>query len=75
MSVFKRKTSKGTTESYHYRFYHAGKIYFGVCRKIQTKQEKEDGIIKNAQTKQEALEYEKAERKKVEAGTIAIKGD
>lgn len=31
MSVFKRKTSSGTTEEYHYRFMKKGRLYFGVC--------------------------------------------
>ena len=59
MSVFKRKTSKGFTDSFHYRFYHGGKIYTGICEKCLTK------------TK--ALEYEKAEREKIIAGTAAIR--
>lgn len=31
MSVFKRKTSSGTTAEYHYRFMKKGRLYFGVC--------------------------------------------
>lgn len=31
MSVFKRKTSSGETEEYHYRFMQGGKLYYGVC--------------------------------------------
>jgi len=31
MSVFKRKTSRGETSEYHYRFMSGGKNYFGVC--------------------------------------------
>ena len=45
MSVFKRKTSQGFTEEYHYRFMKNGKLYFGVC----------DGCYEE----QDALSYEK----------------
>lgn len=31
MSVFKRKTTSGETEEFHYRFMKSGKLYFGVC--------------------------------------------
>lgn len=31
MSVFKRKTTAGETEEYHYRFMKGGKKYIGVC--------------------------------------------
>ena len=31
MSVFRRKTTSGLTEEYHYKFMKAGKVYFGVC--------------------------------------------
>lgn len=31
MSVFKRKTSSGETQEYHYRFMKSGKLYLGVC--------------------------------------------
>ena len=31
MSVFRRKTTKGHTDEYHYRFMVGGKIYCGVC--------------------------------------------
>ncbi|UDQ98971.1 site-specific integrase [Lentisphaerota bacterium WC36G] len=31
MSVFKRKTSKGETKEYHYKFMKQGKTYSGVC--------------------------------------------
>ena len=32
MSVHKRKTSKGETETYHYRFMYKGKGFSGVCK-------------------------------------------
>lgn len=59
MSVSRRKTSKGFTGSFHYRFYHSGKTYSGVC----------EGCLK----KSEALDYEKAEREKIITGTAAIR--
>lgn len=59
MSVSRRKTSKGFTGLFHYRFYHSGKIYSGVC----------EGCLK----KPEALDYEKAEREKIITGTAAIR--
>lgn len=59
MSVFRRKTSKGVTGSFHYRFYHSGKTYSGVCEKCSKKTE--------------ALEYEKTEREKIITGTAAIR--
>lgn len=31
MSVFRRKTSSGLTETYHYKFMKSGKMFFGVC--------------------------------------------
>lgn len=31
MSVFKRKTSRGETSEYHYKFMQNGKNYYGVC--------------------------------------------
>ena len=31
MSVFRRKTTSGMTETYHYKFMKSGKMYFGVC--------------------------------------------
>lgn len=36
MSVFKRKTTSGTTDEYHYRFMKHGKLYFGVCEGCYT---------------------------------------
>lgn len=52
MSVFRRETSKGFTDSYHYRFYHKGETYSGVCT--------------DCSNKQEALNYEKRQREDVE---------
>lgn len=52
MSVRKRKSSKGFTESYHYRFFYKGKLYYGVCDKCTTKQK--------------ALDFEKEQRETVE---------
>jgi integrase len=37
MSVYKRKTSKGETESYHYKFMQQGKFYTGTCTDCPTK--------------------------------------
>lgn len=41
MSVFKRKTQKGETEFYHYRFKLAGKLYYGVCDGCELKRDAE----------------------------------
>ncbi|MFZ2657919.1 MAG: tyrosine-type recombinase/integrase [Victivallales bacterium] len=51
MSVFRRKTSAGLTEEYHYRFKSKGKIYVGVCE--------------NCHNKEMAEKYEKEFRNKV----------
>lgn len=51
MSVFRRETSKGFTDSYHYRFFHKGEIYSGVCV--------------NCSNKQQAVNYEKLQREDV----------
>ena len=51
MSVFKRKTSSGTTEEYHYRFMKQGRLYFGVCVGCRDKEsaiEYESSIKKTA---------------------------
>jgi integrase len=32
MSVFKRKTTKGETKEYHYKFICGGKTFYGVCK-------------------------------------------
>ena len=45
MSVFKRPTSSGLTQEYHYRFMQSGKLYHGVCE--------------NCFKQDEALEFEK----------------
>lgn len=45
MSVFQRKTSKGKTPEYHYRFKQGGILYYGVC----------EGCTKE----RDALDYEK----------------
>jgi len=50
MSVFKRKTSGGESEFYHYKFMSGGKLSFGVCK----------GCTK----RKAALEYEKKIRDK-----------
>lgn len=50
MSVFKRKTSGGESEFYHYKFMSSGKLSFGVC--------------KGCTTQKTALEYEKGIRSK-----------
>lgn len=39
MSVFKRKTKRGETEFYHYRFKLAGKLYYGVCDGCEQKRD------------------------------------
>lgn len=36
MSVFKRKTVKGQTQEYHYKFMQASKWYYGVCEGCTT---------------------------------------
>lgn len=54
MAVFKRTTSKGETEFFHYKFFKAGKEYYGVCE--------------GCTTKKKARAYEEAEREKVEDG-------
>lgn len=60
MSVSKRKTSKGVTKHFHYRFYHNGKIHSGICE--------------NCATKEDALKFEKVEREKAISSTAAIRG-
>ena len=56
MSVFKRKSVTGTTETelYHYRFFYKKKIYYGVCE--------------GCRTKPAAVDFEKNKRK--ECGAI-----
>jgi len=51
MSVFKRETTKGETNFYHYRFMHDGKIYRGACN--------------DCTKKKDALEFEKIIKNKV----------
>jgi integrase len=51
MSVFKRETTRGETNFYHYRFMHNGKIYRGVCN--------------DCTKKKDALEFEKTIKNKV----------
>ena len=36
MSIFRRKTSRGETEEYHYNFMQGGKRYYGVCEGCTT---------------------------------------
>lgn len=36
MSVYRRKTTAGLTEEYHYRFMKSGKLYYGVCEGCTT---------------------------------------
>lgn len=38
MSVFQRKTTKGLTKEFHYRFMKGGKKYLGVCEGCETKE-------------------------------------
>lgn len=38
MSVFRRETSKGKTEYFHYKFYRSGKTYRGVCEGCRDKE-------------------------------------
>ncbi len=52
MSVKHRKTNKGFTEAYHYRFSYMNQIYYGVCDKCTTKQQ--------------AIDFEKRQREIVE---------
>ncbi len=37
MGVFRRKTSKGETEEYHYKFFSAGGYFYGVCDGCRSK--------------------------------------
>lgn len=39
MSVFKRKTSRGETSEYHYKFMQNGKNYYGVCEGCTTEEQ------------------------------------
>ena len=50
MSVFKRKTSSGTTYEYHYRFMKNGKLYYGVCHGCSNKEEALEFELKIKQT-------------------------
>jgi len=61
MSVFKRKTGKGETQEYHYKFMQSRKWYFGVCE--------------GCTTERTALDYEKKLRATVKkaAGQKTVK--
>lgn len=39
MSIFKRKTSKGETNEFHYKFMQNGKTFYGVCEGCTTEEE------------------------------------
>ena len=56
MSVFKRKTSKGKTAEYHYKFIQSGKTYFGVCE--------------NCFKKEKAIDFEKAKIETAKSLTV-----
>lgn len=74
MSVFKRKTTAGYTEEYHYQFMQGGKRYSGVCIGCVSI-ESARAYEKNIRTKVSELEKQKTVKALVENFKIELCGD
>ena len=74
MSVFKRKTTAGYTEEFHYQFMAGGKRYSGVCIGCTTP-ESARAYEKNMRAKVSELEKQKTVKALVENFKIELCGD
>ena len=74
MSVFKRKTTSGYTEEFHYQFMQGGKRYSGVCIGCTTP-ESARAYEKNMRAKISELEKQKTVKALVENFKIELCGD